>query len=137
MRRSSSLVWCWPSDGLSHEFSRGVILSEAFGDRGTAGAIHRRRGSFNRAGARTSRARTSQRVHEITSASYKVGPAWLETLAGAGALPMPKEHLVRVIRVLVEGLVMQRLLILGLVPDPVIYAAFGALVAAPRPRKRI
>jgi AcrR family transcriptional regulator len=74
-----------------------------------------------------------QRVHEITSARYEVGAAWLETLADAHDLPMPKEQLVRVIHALVEGLVLLRLLTPELFPDQVIYAAFGALAAAPRP----
>jgi AcrR family transcriptional regulator len=72
-----------------------------------------------------------QRVHEITAASYDAGAAWLETLADGHELPMPKEHLVRVIHALIEGLVLQRLLTPELFPDEVIYAAFGAL-SAPR-----
>lgn len=74
-----------------------------------------------------------QRVYEITSARYGMGAAWLETLADADDLPMPKEHLVRVIHALIEGLVLLRLLTPELFPDEVIYAAFGALAAAPRP----
>jgi AcrR family transcriptional regulator len=73
-----------------------------------------------------------QRVHEITAARYNVGAAWLETLADGHDLPMPKDHLVRVIHALIEGLVLQRLLTPDLFPDEVIYAAFGALAAAPR-----
>lgn len=73
-----------------------------------------------------------QRVHEITAASYEVGAAWLATLADGDDLPMPKEHLVRVIHALIEGLVLQRLLTPELFPDEVIYAAFGALAAASR-----
>ena len=73
-----------------------------------------------------------QRVHEITAARYNVGAAWLETLADGHDLPMPKDHLVRVIHALIEGLVLQRLLTPELFPDEVIYAAFGALAAAPR-----
>ena len=68
-----------------------------------------------------------------TSASYEVGAAWLETLADAHDLPMPKEHLVRVIHALIEGLVVLRLLTPELFPDQVVYAAFGALAAAARP----
>jgi hypothetical protein len=48
-------------------------------------------------------------------------------------LPMPPEHLVRVIHALTEGLVFQRLLTPELVPDQVFYEAFAAL-AAPRGR---
>jgi len=71
-----------------------------------------------------------QRVHEITAARYEFGAAWLETLADGHELPMPKEHLVRVIHALIEGLVLQRLLTPELFPDEVIYAAFDALAAA-------
>ncbi|MEZ5284920.1 MAG: TetR/AcrR family transcriptional regulator [Vicinamibacterales bacterium] len=74
-----------------------------------------------------------QRVHEITAASYEMGAAWLATLADGDALPMPREHLVRVIHALTEGLVLQRLLTPDLFPDEVIYAAFGALAAAGPP----
>lgn len=74
-----------------------------------------------------------RRVHEITAASYEMGAAWLETLADGHDLPMPKEHLVRVIHALIEGLVLQRLLTPELFPDEVFYAAFGALAAARRP----
>jgi len=74
-----------------------------------------------------------QRVHEITAASYDAGAAWLASLADGADLPMPKEHLVRVIHALIEGLVLQRLLTPELFPDEVIYAAFGALAAARRP----
>jgi AcrR family transcriptional regulator len=72
-----------------------------------------------------------RRVQEITSDSYDVGAAWLETLADADDLPMPKEHLVRVIHALIEGLVLQRLLTPELFPDEVVYAAFGALASRP------
>jgi hypothetical protein len=40
---------------------------------------------------------------------------------------MPPEHLVRVLHVLIEGLVMQRILTPELCPDKIFYAAFGAL----------
>jgi hypothetical protein len=45
-----------------------------------------------------------------------------------------KDHLVRVIHALIEGLVLQRLLTPELFPEVVIYAAFGASAAAPRPK---
>jgi AcrR family transcriptional regulator len=70
-----------------------------------------------------------RRVHEFTAASYEFGAAWLETLADGHDLPMPKDHLVRVIHALIEGLVLQRLLTPELFPDEVIYAAFAALAA--------
>jgi len=74
-----------------------------------------------------------QRVLEVTTASYEMGAAWLETLADGRDLPMPKEHLVRVIHALIEGLVLQRILTPQLFPDEVIYAAFDALAAARHP----
>jgi AcrR family transcriptional regulator len=77
-----------------------------------------------------------QRVHEITAASYEMGATWLATLSDGYELPMPKEHLVRVIHALIEGLVLQRLLTPELFPDEVIYAAFGALASAQRPESR-
>jgi AcrR family transcriptional regulator len=73
-----------------------------------------------------------QRVHEVTSASYDAGAAWLETLADSHDLPMPKEHLVRVIHALIEGLVLLRLLTPELFSDEVVYEAFGALASAQR-----
>jgi AcrR family transcriptional regulator len=72
-------------------------------------------------------AEVQRRVNEITAARYEMGAAWLETLADASELPMPREQLVRVIHALIEGLVMQRLLTPELFPDEVIYAAFGGL----------
>lgn len=78
-----------------------------------------------------------QRVLDITAASYAMGAAWLESLADGHDLPMPKDHLVRVIHALIEGLVFQRLLTPELFPDEVIYAAFGALAAGPRPSKTV
>jgi len=67
------------------------------------------------------------RVREITAGSYKFGEEWLRTLGDERELPMPPEHLVRVIHALVEGLVLQRILTPELFPDEVFYAAFGAL----------
>jgi len=73
-----------------------------------------------------------ERVRAVTAASYEMGAAWLETLADGRELPMPKDHLVRVIHALIEGLVLQRLLTPELFPDEVIFAAFDAL-AGKRP----
>ena len=75
-----------------------------------------------------------ERVQQITAARYDFGAAWLETLADGHDLPMPKEHLVRVIHALMEGLVLQRLLTPELFPDEVIYAAFDALGGESGPR---
>jgi hypothetical protein len=49
---------------------------------------------------------------------------------------MPPEHLVRVIHVLIEGLVLQRILTPDLFPDEVFFAAFEAL-AHPREGSRL
>ena len=74
------------------------------------------------------------RVHEITAARFEFGAAWLQSLTDGHELPMPKEHLVRVIHALIEGLVVQRLLTPDLFPDDVIYAAFDALARCGRGR---
>jgi Tetracyclin repressor-like, C-terminal domain len=66
------------------------------------------------------------RVHEITKSSYALGAEWLRPF-DPSELPMPPESLVRVLHVLIEGLVMQRLLTPRLCPDEVFYAAFAAL----------
>ena len=66
------------------------------------------------------------RVHEITKSSYEIGAEWLRRF-DPSELPMAPEHLVRVLHVLIEGLVMQRILTPELCPDEVFYAAFGAL----------
>ena len=73
------------------------------------------------------------RVRAMTAQSYAVGEAWLRGAIDERELPMPPEHLVRVIHALTEGLVFQRLLTPELVPDQVFYEAFAAL-AAPRRR---
>ncbi len=67
------------------------------------------------------------RVHAITADSYALGAEWLRAMAKEGELPMPAEHLVRVIHALTEGLVLQRILTPELCPDEVFYAAFAAL----------
>jgi AcrR family transcriptional regulator len=71
------------------------------------------------------------RVREITAGSYKFGEEWLRTLGDERELPMPPEHLVRVIHALTEGLVLQRILTPELFPDDVFYAAFDALAHHP------
>jgi AcrR family transcriptional regulator len=70
-----------------------------------------------------------RRVVDVTSASYDMGSAWLETLSDGRDLPMPAGQLVRVIHTLIEGLTVQRLLTPELFPDDVIYAAFEILAA--------
>jgi len=69
------------------------------------------------------------RVNAITADSYEIGAEWLR---GFGQdLPMPPEHLVRVIHALIEGLVFQRILTPDLCPDEVFFAAFAALANRP------
>lgn len=67
------------------------------------------------------------RVREVTAGSYELGAEWLRTLGDPRELPMPPEHLVRVIHALLEGLVLQRILTPELFPDEVFFAAFEAL----------
>jgi AcrR family transcriptional regulator len=66
------------------------------------------------------------RVRDVTRSSYDAGAEWLRAF-DPSELPMPPDHLVRVIHCLIEGLVMQRILTPGLCPDAVFFAAFGAL----------
>ena len=66
------------------------------------------------------------RVVAVTRDSYEFGAEWLREF-DAAELPMPPEDLVRVIHVLIEGLVLQRILTPELCPDRVFYAAFAAL----------
>jgi AcrR family transcriptional regulator len=72
-------------------------------------------------------ARLRARVREITADSYELGAEWLRSLGDERELPMPADHLVRVIHVLIEGLVLQRILTPELCPDEVFFAAFEAL----------
>ena len=66
------------------------------------------------------------RVLQVTKSSYEFGAEWLRSF-DRNELPMPPEHLVRVIHALMEGLVMQRILTPELCPDKVFYSAFAAL----------
>src|SRR5215475_6188551 len=67
------------------------------------------------------------RVASVTAESYAMGEQWLREVVSKEDLPMPAGHLVRVLHVLTEGLVFQRLLTPELLPDQVIRAAFLAL----------
>jgi AcrR family transcriptional regulator len=67
------------------------------------------------------------RVESVTAESYAMGEQWLREMVKKEDLPMPAGHLVRVLHVLTEGLVFQRLLTPELLPDQVIRAAFLAL----------
>ncbi len=67
------------------------------------------------------------RVASVTAESYAFGEQWLREMVKKEDLPMPAGHLVRVLHVLTEGLVFQRLLTPELLPDEVIRAAFLAL----------
>ncbi len=66
-------------------------------------------------------------VRDFTAQSYAFGEEWLRTMTKPEDLPMPVDQLVRVLHVLTEGLVFQKLLTPELMPDDVIRAAFGAL----------
>ena len=67
------------------------------------------------------------KVAEFTAQSYAFGEQWLRSVTKEEDLPMPADQLVRVIHVLTEGLVFQRLLTPELMPDEVFRAAFAAL----------
>jgi len=73
-----------------------------------------------------------QQVQDVTAAYFELGAAWLESLTDSENLPMPAEHLVRVVHALIEGLVLQRLLTPDLYPDEVFYAAFSVFGNASR-----
>jgi Tetracyclin repressor-like, C-terminal domain len=66
-------------------------------------------------------------VESVTAESYAFGEQWVREMFKKEELPMPAGQLVRVLHVLSEGLVFQRLLTPELVPDQVIRAAFLAL----------
>ena len=67
------------------------------------------------------------KVAEFTAQSYAFGEQWLRSVTKEEDLPMPADQLVRVIHVLTEGLVFQRLLTPELMPDEIFHAAFAAL----------
>jgi len=67
------------------------------------------------------------RVASVTAESYAFGEAWIREVVKKEELPMPAGQLVRVLHVLTEGLVFQRLLTPELISDQVIRAAFLAL----------
>jgi AcrR family transcriptional regulator len=66
-------------------------------------------------------------VREITAQSYEFGEQWLRAVTREEDLPMPADQLVRVLHVLTEGLVFQKLLTPELLPDETIRAAFAVL----------
>lgn len=70
-----------------------------------------------------------RQVQDVTAAHFEMGASWLESLADSENLPIPAEHLVRVLHALIEGLVFQRLLTPDLYPDEVFHAAFRLLAA--------
>lgn len=72
------------------------------------------------------------RVASVTAESYAFGEEWLSAVVKKEDLPMPAGQLVRVLHVLTEGLVFQRLLTPELIPDQVIRAAFLALAGKRR-----
>lgn len=67
------------------------------------------------------------KVVELTAQSYELGEQWLRAVTKEEDLSMPTDQLVRVIHVLTEGLVFQRLLTPELIPDEIFYAAFAVL----------
>jgi AcrR family transcriptional regulator len=71
------------------------------------------------------------RVSEITAQSYAIGAQWLRVLTKEEDLPIPVDQLVRVLHVLTEGLVFQRLLTPELVPDEIFRTAFATLATKP------
>jgi AcrR family transcriptional regulator len=71
-----------------------------------------------------------RKVQDVTAARFAMGAAWLESLPDSEHLPIPAEHMVRVIHALIEGLVFQRLLTPELYPDEVFHAAFRLLGAS-------
>ena len=68
-----------------------------------------------------------QQVEKVTEESYAFGEEWLQSVIPNGELPMPAGQFVRVLHVMIEGLVLQRLVTPELIPDEVIHAAFAAL----------
>jgi len=66
-------------------------------------------------------------VSQVTARDYAQGAAWLAAVASPEDMALPPDQMVVVIHALTEGLVFQRLMTPDLVPDAVIYAAFGAL----------
>jgi AcrR family transcriptional regulator len=70
-------------------------------------------------------------VRNVTAQSYAIGEQWLRAVTKEEDLPMPADQLVRVLHVLIEGLVFQRLLTPELVPDEIFRAAFAALAMKP------
>jgi len=67
------------------------------------------------------------KVADFTAQSYAFGEEWLGSVTKPEDLPIPAGQLVRIIHVLTEGLVIQRLLTPELMPDEIFYAAFAAL----------
>jgi len=66
-------------------------------------------------------------VSQVTARDYAQGAAWLAAVASPEDMALPPDQMVVVIHALTEGLVFQRLMTPDLVPDAVIFAAFGAL----------
>jgi len=120
----------WPP--IKPEIAAGATFAEAMQAlaRATLAAVEQRRpaavGRLTGLAYTLKNAEMRARVRDITRSSYDAGAEWLRAF-DADELPMPPDHLVRVIHCLIEGLVMQRILTPGLCPDAVFFAAFGAL----------
>ena len=77
-----------------------------------------------------------RQVEKVTAESYEFGERWLRSVVNKDELPMPAGQLVRVLHVMIEGFVLQRLLTPDLIPDRVIRAAFASLAPSDSRRRR-
>ncbi|HEY2859156.1 MAG TPA: helix-turn-helix domain-containing protein [Terracidiphilus sp.] len=68
-----------------------------------------------------------KQVEKVTAENYAFGEEWVRSVVPREELPMPAGQFVRVLHVMMEGIVFQRLLTPDLIPDRVIRAAFAAL----------
>lgn len=66
-------------------------------------------------------------VSQVTARDYAQGALWLAVVASPEEMALPPDQMVVAIHALTEGLIFQRLMTPHLVPDAVIFAAFGAL----------
>jgi AcrR family transcriptional regulator len=80
--------------------------------------------------------RIRSQVHEVTATRYAAGAAWVRTVADESEISMPPDTFVRVVHAMTEGLLFQRFLTPGLIPDEVFYAAFAALTREGSKKRR-
>ncbi len=120
----------WPP--IAPKIARGATFAEAMHAfaKATLAAVDQRApaaiGRLTGLAYALKNAELRSRVAEVTKSSYEFGAEWLRAFDPT-ELPMPPEDLVRVLHVLIEGLVMQRILTPELCPARVFYAAFAAL----------